>query len=265
VRDVPLMAVPVILVWALLYRFARTWAVPGALVAAVIAIAVSTPPGGLAAVDPWPVLSFTPPVWSLPAMVSLALPLFIVTMASQNVPGMAVLAGYGYRPRLRGVLLGTGLASATGAFFGGHAINMAAITAALAAGPDAGPDPARRWIASVTAGFSMIVLGLGAGLATALVLLSPPVLIEAVAGLALLGALASSVAAAFADASGREGAVVTFVVAVSGVTFFGIGSAFWGLVAGGLMHVLTLRRTGSGGPSADQDASLRSSRSTSSV
>ncbi|MEU9837194.1 benzoate/H(+) symporter BenE family transporter [Streptosporangium sp. NPDC048047] len=238
--EIPAMAVPVVLTWALLSRFARTWAVPGALLVAVAAIALTGP--GLGAVDVRPMVVPTVPSFGAQAMVSIALPLFLVTMASQNVPGMAVLAGYGYRPRLGGILVGTGLATAAGAPLGGHAVNLAAITAALAAGPDAGPDPGRRWIASVTAGGSMIVLGLGSGLATALVLLSPPVLIEAVAGLALLGALASAVTAAVADPARREAAVATFVVTASGFTLFGVGAAFWGLVAGGAMTLLHRRR-----------------------
>lgn len=194
VRDVPLMALPAIVVWALLYRFARTWAVPGALAAAVAAIALTAP---TLTFDAAPVVVVTAPVFDLSAMIGIALPLFLVTMASQNVPGMAVLAGYGYRPRLGGILLTTGAGSVAGAFLGGHAVNLAAISAALAAGPDASPDPARRWIASVTSGVSMVVLGLCSGLAMALVLLAPPVLIEGVAGLALFGALAASIGAAF--------------------------------------------------------------------
>ncbi|PWU60302.1 hypothetical protein DLE60_11805 [Micromonospora globispora] len=125
------------------------------------------------------------------------------------------------------------------------------MTAALAAGPDAHPDPDRRWIASVTAGVGMALLGLGAGAATALVLLSPPILVEAVAGLALLGALAGAVSAAVADPDAREAAVVTFVVTASGVSLLGVGGAFWGLVAGWLM-LLLFRRRGAGHP-ADGD------------
>jgi benzoate membrane transport protein len=240
--EVPLMAAPVILTWAVLSRFARQWAVPGALAIAVVAIVVTSPTGGPHGVDLLPSVTLTVPAWNLSAIVSLALPLFLVTMASQNVPGMAVLAGYGYRAPLRSVLLGTGLASTVAAPLGGHAVNLAAITAALAAGPDAEPDPARRWIASVTAGSGMILFGLSAGLAAALVLLSPPVLIEAVAGLALLGALASAVAAAVAEPDDRQAAIVTFVVTASGATLLGIGAAFWGLLAGGLMVLLHRRR-----------------------
>ncbi|MGC5009535.1 benzoate/H(+) symporter BenE family transporter [Streptosporangium sp. DT93] len=237
--EIPLLAGPAVLVWVLLGRFARRWATPVALLVAVAAIALTGQAPGAA--DLWPIVEVTAPAWSAQAMISVALPLFLVTMASQNVPGMAVLAGYGYRPPLRGILVSTGLASTLGAPLGGHAVNLAAISAALAAGPDAGPDPSRRWIASVTAGVSMIVLGVGSGLATALVVLSPPLLVEAVAGLALLGALASAIASAVADPEGREAAVVTFVVTASGLSLLGIGAAFWGLVAGGLMTLLHRR------------------------
>ncbi|WP_231933312.1 benzoate/H(+) symporter BenE family transporter [Micromonospora coxensis] len=240
--EVPRLAVPVIVTWLVLHRFARRWAVPAALVVAVAAIAVTTSGGSVGGLRP--VVELTPPTFTVPAVVGLALPLFLVTMAAQNVPGTAVLRGYGYRPPLGSALRVTGLGSALGAPVGGHAVNLAAITAALAAGPDAHPDPDRRWIASVTAGVGLALLGLGAGVATALVLLSPPVLIEAVAGLALLGALATAVSSAVAEPEGREAAVVTFVVTASGVSLFGVGGAFWGLLAGWLMLLLfRARRT----------------------
>ena len=239
--EVPMLAAPVIVVWAMMGRFARPWAVPAALVVAVVLIAVTGP--GLAGTDIAPVLVWTPPVFDPATLVSVGIPLFLVTMASQNVPGMAVLAQFGYRPPLRPVLAATGLATVAGAPFGGHAVNLAAISAALAAGPDAGPDTGRRWIASVTAGLGLAVLGLGSGLATALILLSPPVLVAAVAGLALLGALAAAIASAVAEPDGREAAAVTFVVTAAGVGFLGIGSAFWGLLAGGAMVLLHRRRT----------------------
>jgi benzoate membrane transport protein len=236
-HDVPLLAAPVIVVWALMTRFARQWAVPTALVAAVIAIALTGP--GLGGVSAAPRLEWTTPTFSAAALIGIGLPLFLVTMTSQNVTGMAVLAQYGYRPGLRGILVTTGAATLAAAPFGGHAINLAAISAALAAGPDADPDPDRRWIASVTAGVGLAVLGLGAGLATALLVLSPPVLVEAVAGLALIGALGGAVTSAVREPQGREAAIVTFVVTAAGISFLGIGSAFWGLLAGGAILVLT--------------------------
>ncbi|MEV6707273.1 benzoate/H(+) symporter BenE family transporter, partial [Micromonospora wenchangensis] len=194
--EVPALAAPVIVTWLVLHRFAPRWAVPAALVAAAVVIALTTTGEGISLGDLRPVVSPTVPAFTLPAVIGLALPLFLVTMAAQNVPGTAVLRGFGYRPPLAPALRTTGLATALGAATGGHAVNLAAITAALAAGPDAHPDPDRRWIASVTAGIGLALLGLGAGAATALVLLSPPVLIEAVAGLALLGALAGALSAA---------------------------------------------------------------------
>jgi benzoate membrane transport protein len=229
--ELPAQALPVIAVWALLTRFARRWAVPGALVAAGVAITLD-PRQGADIPDLLPALTFTTPQFDLGALLSLALPLFVVTMASQNVPGVAVLASFGYRPPLRDALVTTGTATAVGAPFGAHAINLAAITAALMAGPDAHPDPKRRWIASVSSGVLYLFLGLTAGLATALVAVAPPLLIEAVAGLALLGALAGAIQAAMADAERREAAVITFVVSASAITAAGISAPFWGLVAG---------------------------------
>ncbi|GIJ79465.1 benzoate membrane transport protein [Micromonospora phaseoli] len=231
--EVPRLAVPVLLCWLLLHRFARRWAVPGALVAAAGAIALTSSGGGGGG-GMRPVIELTAPQLSLPALVGMALPLFLVTMAAQNVPGTAVLVGYGYRPPLGSVLRTTGLASVAAAPAGGHAVNLAAITAALAAGPDAHPDPDRRWIASVTAGVGLALLGLGAGAATTLAGWAPPVLVEAVAGLALIGALATALTSALADASTREAAVVTLVITASGVSL----AAFWGLVAGCLMLLL---------------------------
>ncbi|MEV4759279.1 benzoate/H(+) symporter BenE family transporter [Micromonospora sp. NPDC049559] len=241
--DVPLLAVPVVLTWAVLTRYARRWAVPGALLAAIVGIAVHGLDAPLSAGSLRPTVDLTLPVFDATALVSIAVPLFLVTMAAQNVPGMAVMSTYGYTPPLRTVLVATGLASAVAAPFGGHALNLAAITAALTAGPETHPDPRRRWVATVALGAGQLALGLGAGLATALVLLSPPVLVIAVAGLALLPALGSALASAVEDPAGREAAVVTFVVTASGTTILGIGSAFWGLVAGALTALLLRRRT----------------------
>jgi benzoate membrane transport protein len=244
--EVPLLAAPVIVVWALVGRFARVWAVPAALAVAAVAIALTGP--GLDGVALAPALVWTTPSVDLATAVGVGLPLFLVTMASQNVPGAAVLAQYGYRAPMRPVLTATGLATVVCAPFGGHAVNLAAISAALAAGPDAHPDPRRRWVASVTAGLGLAVLGLGAGLAAALLVLSPPVLIEAVAGLALLGALGAALSSAVSEPDGREAAAVTFVVTAAGVGFLGLGAAFWGLVAGTAMTLLHRRRSPADAP-----------------
>ncbi len=237
VDELPGQAAPVLAAWAALTLVARRWAVPGALVAAVAVIAIGERPQLGSVV---PAIEVTAPVFEAGALVGIALPLFIVTMASQNVPGMGVLATFGFRPPLRPVLLATGAATAAGAPLGGHAINLAAITAALVAGPDAHPDPGRRWVASVAAGVVYLVLGASAGLAASFIAAAPPILIEAVAGLALLGALAGALTAAMGDPDRREAATLTFVVSASGVTAAGISAPFWGLVAG--LAFLALQR-----------------------
>ena len=241
VVELPWEVAPVIVTWALLMRFARRWAVPAALVVAAIVIALD-PLEAPGATRLAPALAFTAPAFDAGALIGLGLPLFIVTMASQNITGVGVLASFGYRTPLRASLVSTGAASAAGAPFGAHGINLAAITAALAAGPDAHPDPARRWIASVSGGVVYLVLALTAGAATTLVTVAPPLLIEAVAGLALFGALGAALAAAAADAGRREAAVVTFVVSASSITVAGISAPFWGLAAG--LAYLGLQRTG---------------------
>jgi benzoate membrane transport protein len=250
--EVPLLAAPVIAVWALVGRFARTWAVPAALVVAAGAIGLTGP--GLDGVALAPAFVWTTPTFDLSTVVGLGVPLFLVTMASQNVPGAAVLAQYGYSAPMRPILTTTGLATIVCAPLGGHAVNLAAISAALAAGPDAHPDPRRRFIASVTAGVGLAILGLGAGLATALLVLSPPVLIEAVAGLALLGALAAALSSAVSEPGSREAAAITFVVTAAGVGFLGVGAAFWGLLAGAAMSLLNRRPTRISSPRAARGA-----------
>nr|MDT0661970.1 benzoate/H(+) symporter BenE family transporter [Micromonospora sp. DSM 115978] len=247
--DIPALAVPVIATWAVLLRVARSWAVPGALVAAVAAIAATGSDAGLADAALRPALAFTAPTFDPGAVVAIAIPLFLVTMAGQNVPGAAVLASHGYQAPLRPALVTTGLVSAAGAPFGGHQVNLAAITAALTAGAEAHPDPRRRWIATLTLAGGQVLLGLGAGVATALVLLSPPVLVIAVAGLALLPALGSALGNAVADQEMLLPAVITFVVTASGVAVLGIGAAFWGLLVG-LATLLLLRRRTAADPAA---------------
>ena len=235
VAALPLLALPIIVAWAVMLRVARLYAAPVALaVTAVLVIyATALPPGALAHIQPEPV--FVMPIFSADALVSIALPLFIVTMASQNVPGLAVLNLNGYRPAPGPIFVATGAASGLTALFGGHLVNLAAITAALCAGPDAHPDPARRYIAVVAAGVTNVGLGLGAGLAAAFIAASPPLLIQCVAGLALFGSLAAALQGALAREDERLPAIVTFAVAASGTSFFGIAAPFWGLVAGGAL------------------------------
>jgi benzoate membrane transport protein len=228
----PWLTAPVIAVWLVLMLVARPWAVIGAGVTAVIAVVVGNPASGGAFHPSGPRLTWVTPHLDVATLAGLGLPLFIVTMASQNIAGMAVLKSFGYQPALRPLLLSTGAASVAGAPFGAHGINLAAITAALVAGPDAEPDHDRRWVAGVASGAIYLVIGPLAGVAAALVAAAPPVLVQAVAGLALLGALAGALATATADARYREAATVTLVVSASGITAAGISAPFWGLAAG---------------------------------
>jgi len=241
VVDVPKLAAPMVVVWLVLWKVARRWAVPGALAAAAIAVAID-PVDHAGGTHLLPQLTWTTPAFDLGTLLGLGLPLFVVTMVSQNVAGMAVLAAHGYRAPMRPVLAVTGAATVAGAPLGAQGVNLAAITAAMAAGPDAGPDPARRWLAGASAGAIYFVIGPCAGLATALLTASPPVLIEGVAGLALLGTLGAALRAATDDDERRDAAIVTFAVTASGVTALGISAPFWGLVAGlGLLAVQTAR------------------------
>jgi benzoate membrane transport protein len=233
----PALALPIILTWAFVWRYWRLYAVPAAVALMVVLLAMQVHTGIAVAWLAEPIV--VKPIWSTSAMIGLAMPLFLVTMASQNIPGIAVLAVNGYSPPAGKLFQVTGLFTLAAAPFGGHAVNLAAITAALCAGPDANPNPAKRYWAAVTAGATYVVFGLMAGAATSLIAVSPPVLIEAIAGLALLGALGGALMGAVTEADGREAALITFLVTASGLSFFGISGAFWGLLAGGAMRALT--------------------------
>ena len=220
-------------------------AVPAALLAFVGAVAfgVTFPAGWqdaiAAALVPAPVL--VAPVFSPEAMLSVAVPLFIVTMASQNIPGLAVLNLHGYRPRTGPLLAVTGLFSVAATPFGGHAVNLAAITAAMCAGEDAHPDPARRYWAAAWAGLFYVAFGLMAGATVAFVSLAPAVLIEAVAGVALFGAFTGAATAAFERPEARLASGTTFLATASGMSLLGVSGAFWGLVGGAAIWWLTVR------------------------
>ncbi|WP_336644543.1 benzoate/H(+) symporter BenE family transporter [Microbacterium sp. USHLN186] len=241
----PWSVLPVVLTWLVCTRLAPRWAVPAAFLAATVVVAVSISTSGTEAepIALLPAFTFTAPTFTVGSIVGIALPLFIVTMASQNVPGIAVMRSFGYEVPWRPAMLVTGLGTALCAPAGGHAINLAAISAALAASPDAEPDPARRWIAGVSTGVSYLALGGLSAVFVALVLLAPAAVIPAVAGLALFGAFGAAVQQAIDDPGERMPAVVTFLVAASGIAVLGISAAFWALVAGLVVRtVLHLRR-----------------------
>jgi benzoate membrane transport protein len=247
VGAMPALALPIVLVWAVAWRFARLYAVPiaVAVTAAIVIFATQIPPGALTDISPKPVL--VPPVFSLDALVGIALPLFIVTWPRRTCPVSPCSTPTATGRRIAD-FVSTGIASGIIGFFGGHLVNLAAITAALCAGPEAHPDPQKRWIAAAAAGAGYVVLGLFAGFFAAFIAASPPLLIQAVAGLALLGSLAGALAGALARDEERIPAILTFVTTASGISFFGIGAAFWGLLAGGA--VLALARYRAASPAA---------------
>jgi len=241
VGELPWLMLPILLAWVIGLKFARRYAVPLAVIATAVVLAISAklPPGALVVSLPTPILVL--PIFTLEALFKLALPLFVITMASQNLTGIAVMRANGYEVAPGPVFVVTGAVSAVIAFFGGVTVNLAAITAALMASPEAHPDPARRWVAPVASGFAYFALALVATLASAFIAASPPILIEAVAGLALLPSLASALGASLHAEDSRLPAILTFVTTASGVTLLGIGGAFWGLVAG-IALMLILRR-----------------------
>ncbi len=222
------------IVYLLGRRLWPRYAVPGVLLAGV---AVAGLQGQLHVGTvqwQWAAPVFTMPAFSLAATVGIALPLFVVTMASQNLPGVAAQRAAGYHTPVSPVVATTGVASLLLAPFGGYAFNLAAITAAVCMGPEAHPDPARRWQASAAAGVFYIVMGLLGGAVVGLLAAFPQALVLALAGLALLGTIGSGLAAAVKDETTREAALVTFLITASGLTLWGVGAAFWGVVAGGL-------------------------------
>ncbi|KIC18738.1 benzoate/H(+) symporter BenE family transporter [Leisingera sp. ANG-Vp] len=175
---------------------------------------------------------FVMPAFSLPVLVGIGLPLYIVTMSSQNMPGVVALKACGYETPVSASLTVTGLASLVLAPFGGFAFNLAAITAAICAGPEADENPKTRYLAGVMTGVVYILVGLGGATVISLFLIAPKALVATVAGLALLSTIGSSLSAALAEPQGREAALITFMVTVSGISFLGIGAPFWALVLG---------------------------------
>ncbi len=175
---------------------------------------------------------FIMPQFSGKALISVALPLFVVTMASQNIPGVAVMRASGYEVPISPLIGWTGIATLLLAPFGGYALNLAAITAAICMGREAHENPARRYVAAIAAGGFYIVIGLFGSTVGAVFAAFPKELVVAIAGLALLGTIGNGLAGALTNEREREPALITFLMTASGVSLFGIGSAFWGLIAG---------------------------------
>lgn len=190
-------------------------------------------------------LEITLPVWvtpefSLRTFIGVALPLFLVTMASQNLPGVAVFKANGYEPPVSKIIGWSGVANVFVAPFGGYTLNLAAITAAFCMNSEAHPEPGKRYVAAMSAGFFYGMVGIFGATIAGLFAAFPHELVLAVAGLALIGTIANAMAAATVDERYREASMISFFVVLSGISFLGIGSAFWGIVAGVL--VLSVRK-----------------------
>jgi benzoate membrane transport protein len=230
------------------YLLGRRWwpryAVPGVLAVGIVAASWM---GDLrwSAVEwslAWPV--WTPPQFTLASIVGVALPLFVVTMASQNLPGVAAIRAAGYDTPVSPLITWTGLATLVLAPFGAYALNLAAITAAICMSPEAHEDPRRRYMASVMAGVFYLAVAVVGGAVVGLLVAFPKALVLAVAGLALLGTIGSGLAVALKDEAHREASLITFLVTLSGLTLWGVGSAFWGVVAGTIALMVQHYRPG---------------------
>ncbi len=238
---IPVLVLPVLVAWLIGLVWNRLAAMPFAVCAFVVVLFFVVDMSGsdaqsvtlrLPAFDP------VPPSFTLSSFFSIALPLYLVTMAGQNIPGFAVLELNGYPVDRQPLIRKTGIVSIAFAPFGSIPVNMSAITAAMMAGQDAGRDPASRYWAAITAGIVYVLLAFAAALVTSLVGLAPLALITAVAGLALIPALVGAISAAFADPTQPEAPALTFLIAASGMTLWGISGAFWGVVVGTLIWVL---------------------------
>ena len=244
VKTAPLLVLTMLLVFLAGRRAWPRYAVPGVLLAGLVVAAMQ---GRMqwsriaweAAAPLW-----TTPVFTWSAFIGLVLPLFVVTMASQNLPGVAAQRAAGYRTPVSAPVAVTGAATVLLAPFGGYAFNLAAITAAICLGPEAQEDPARRYTASIAAGLFYIAIGLVGGAVIGLLQAFPRELVLVLAGLALLGTIAGGLVAALKDERHRDAAALTFLVTLSGVSVSGIGSAFWGLLAGALALLVQQSRTG---------------------
>lgn len=239
VVDYPMYGFAIFITWLITSQFSKVWAVPSALAVFVgilfFGIGISANDWDMIGDAAFRMPEIVMPIWTVQAAVGIALPLFIVTMASQNITGYGVLKANGYNPPASEMFWVTGLFSAFAAPFGGHGINLAAITAAMCAGDEAGPDPQKRYWASVFSGIFYLLMALVVGSAIAFVALAPVSLIKAVAGLALIGAFVGALKGTVDTPTEREAAGLTFLITASGMSIFGISAPFWGLLAGILM------------------------------
>jgi benzoate membrane transport protein len=241
------LVVLMLLTYLLGRRWVPRYAVPLTLLVAVLTVSSQGQLQTSALNVDWAVPVFTAPEFSWSAVISLALPLFVVTMASQNLPGVAAIRHAGYDMPISKLITMTGLATLVLAPFGAFALNLSAITAAICMGEEAHPDKSKRYTAAVVCGLTYIAIGLVGAAVTGVLLAFPQELVMAIAGLALLGSIGGGLHTALKDDAHREAALITFLVTLSGVVIAGIGSAFWGVVAGAL--ALFVQQYGSRKPS----------------
>lgn len=235
-QDAPEIVLPVVLVFALVRLWNPSFAVLAALALGLLLGLAGGHMPGFAISMPEPV--FIAPEWNPGVIIGLGIPIYLVTMAAQNLPGFATLRAAGYEPPVRPALVVTGGLSAISALFGAHPINMAAITAAICLGDDVHPDRTQRWKVSLAYGAAWLALGLFGPLVIILIGALPAALITGIVALALIAPLTGALSGAFAHPPQRFAAAVTLVVTASGVTFFGIGAAFWGLLTGIIIQTL---------------------------
>ncbi|NBT48915.1 MAG: benzoate transporter BenE [Actinobacteria bacterium] len=238
----PMLVLPVIALWLILYWLAPLWASPVAIILAFTLIGFDR--GLQVTASDWVIsLNLVQPSFSIASVFSIALPLYLVAMASQNIPGIAIMKTYGYEVPFRASLVTTGLGTVVASFFGGFVMNLAAITAALNANEQAHNDPSKRWIASVSGGVVYWIFAAFTGIAVAFVYQTPSDLLLAASGLALLPTIVNAFANMVEQPTERIPAVIAFLVASSGVMFFSVGAAFWAILLGLLvLQLLKLKK-----------------------
>ncbi|MGO2114123.1 benzoate/H(+) symporter BenE family transporter [Corynebacterium casei] len=240
----PWLAGPVIVVWLLALWLAPRWAIPAAFVASCVVIALNFNTEAVEGISILPHLEFVMPSIDGAAIVNIALPLYLVTMASQNLPGLAILKAYHYKLPWKRSMVTTGFMSSIIAPLGGLTINLAAISAALSAGSESGVEHLKRWRSAMWSGYTYITIGLFCSAVVVIISAAPSEVFGTLAGLALVGTFAGSVAGAWKNPAehSRMPAAVTFIIAASGVTIFGIGAAIWSIAGGLIVRGIILAR-----------------------
>lgn len=238
--DIPLLVLPVLAAWLIGLSWNKLLAMPFAVIAFLVVLYFVVDSSALATNEETfllPEFAYVAPIFTFQSFISISLPLYLVTMAGQNIPGFAVLELNGYAVERKSLIRNTGFASLLIGFFGAIPVNMSAITAAMMAGEDAGADPAKRYWAAIVSGVVYTCLAFAAGIVTTMASLAPAALITSVAGLALIPALVGSLSGAFNNSAQLEAPALTFLIAASGMTLLGVSGAFWAIVVGSMIWI----------------------------